>query len=55
MNPRDLELTLAAARAVGPCPSGEEAAWTEQVRARANHLYTLADTVGHEGRDRARA
>ncbi|QKV98227.1 hypothetical protein HUT19_41645 (plasmid) [Streptomyces sp. NA02950] len=45
MNPRDLELTLAAARAVGPCPPGEEAAWTEQVRARAVHLYTLADTV----------
>ncbi|WP_159039694.1 hypothetical protein [Streptomyces sp. TP-A0356] len=35
MNPRDLELTLAAARAVGTCPPGEEAAWTEQVRARA--------------------
>ncbi|MFF9204285.1 hypothetical protein ACF1AE_21190 [Streptomyces sp. NPDC014986] len=48
MNPRDLELTLAAARAVGPCPPGEEAAWTEQVRARAVHLYTLADTVGQD-------
>lgn len=48
VNPRDLELTLAAARAVGPCPSGEEAAWTEQVRARAIHLYTLADTVGQD-------
>ena len=48
MNPRDLELTLAAARAVGPCPPGEEAAWTEQVRARAFHLYTLADTVGQD-------
>ncbi|MCQ4200366.1 hypothetical protein M4J06_003919 [Streptomyces coelicoflavus] len=48
MNPRDLELTLAAARAVGPCPPGEEATWTEQVRARAVHLYTLADTVGQD-------
>ncbi|MDA5145890.1 hypothetical protein PEM37_30705 [Streptomyces sp. AD681] len=48
MNPRDLELTLAAARAVGPCPPGEEAAWTELVRARAVHLYTLADTVGQD-------
>ncbi|MFC8570813.1 hypothetical protein ACFUIW_34155 [Streptomyces sp. NPDC057245] len=48
MNPRDLELTLAAARAVGPCPPGEEAAWTDQVRARAIHLYTLADTVGQD-------
>jgi hypothetical protein len=48
VNPRDLELTLAAARAVGPCPPGEEAAWTEQVRARAVHLYTLADTVGQD-------
>ncbi|WP_333745700.1 hypothetical protein [Streptomyces sp. IBSBF 2950] len=48
MNPRDLELTLAAARSVGPCPPGEEAAWTEQVRARAVHLYTLADTVGQD-------
>ncbi|MFJ8810787.1 hypothetical protein [Streptomyces sp. NPDC102490] len=48
MNPRDLELTLAAARAVGPCPPGEEAAWTEQVRARAVHLYALADTVGQD-------
>lgn len=48
MNPRDLELTLAAARAVGPCPPGEEAAWTNQVRARAIHLYTLADTVGQD-------
>ncbi|MFD8978426.1 hypothetical protein [Streptomyces sp. NPDC059564] len=46
MNARDLELTLAAARAVGPCPPGEEAAWGEQVLARAVHLYTLADTVG---------
>ncbi|MFJ2752801.1 hypothetical protein [Streptomyces sp. NPDC087297] len=48
MNPRDLELTLAAARAVGPCPPGEEATWTEQVRARAVTLYTLADTVGQD-------
>ncbi|MFI8093799.1 hypothetical protein ACIF9R_36775 [Streptomyces sp. NPDC086080] len=48
MNPRDLELTLAAARAVGPCPPGAEADWTEQVRARAVHLYTLADTVGQD-------
>ncbi|CAL9673290.1 hypothetical protein SUDANB176_07573 (plasmid) [Streptomyces sp. enrichment culture] len=48
MNPRDLELTLAAARAVGPCPPGEEAAWADQVRARAVHLYTLADTVGQD-------
>ncbi|MER6253548.1 hypothetical protein ABT224_19555 [Streptomyces sp. NPDC001584] len=48
MNPRDLELTLAAARAVGPCPPGEEATWTEQVRARAITLYTLADTVGQD-------
>ncbi|MFB7649432.1 hypothetical protein ACFC0S_15755 [Streptomyces sp. NPDC056084] len=48
MNARDLELTLAAARAVGPCPPGEEAAWTEQVRARAVSLYTLADTVGQD-------
>jgi hypothetical protein len=48
VNPRDLELTLAAAQAVGPCPPGEEAAWTEQVRARAVHLYTLADTVGQD-------
>ncbi|MEU5523650.1 hypothetical protein ABZ759_24080 [Streptomyces sp. NPDC047860] len=48
MNPRDLELTLAAARPVGTCPPGEEAAWTEQVRARAIHLYTLADTVGQD-------
>ncbi|WP_435058366.1 hypothetical protein [Streptomyces sp. bgisy060] len=48
MNPRDLELTLAAARAVGPCPPGEEAAWTEQVRAKAVTLYTLADSVGQD-------
>ncbi|MDX3165786.1 hypothetical protein PV516_18550 [Streptomyces scabiei] len=48
MNPRDLELTLAAARAVGPCPPGEEAAWTDQVRARAIRLYTLADTIGQD-------
>lgn len=48
MNPRDLELTLAAARAVGPCPPGEEATWTEQVRAKAIALYTLADTVGQD-------
>ncbi|MCX2927394.1 hypothetical protein [Streptomyces sp. NEAU-W12] len=48
MNPRDLELTLAAARAVGPCPPGEEAAWSERVRGRAIHLYTLADSVGLE-------
>jgi hypothetical protein len=48
VNPRDLELTLAATRAVGSCPPGEEAAWTEQVRARAVHLYTLADTVGQD-------
>ncbi|MFF2571190.1 hypothetical protein [Streptomyces sp. NPDC058084] len=48
MNPRDLELTLAAARAVGPCPAGEEATWTEQVRAKAITLYTLADTVGQD-------
>ncbi|MER5302155.1 hypothetical protein ABT039_22230 [Streptomyces lasiicapitis] len=48
MNPRDLELTLAAARAVGPCPPGEDAVWTEQVRAKATHLYTLADTVGQD-------
>ncbi|MCZ0983933.1 hypothetical protein O1L60_45035 [Streptomyces diastatochromogenes] len=48
MNARDLELTLAAARAVGPCPPGEEAAWTEQVRAKAVTLYTLADTVGQD-------
>jgi len=48
VNPRDLELTLAAARAVGPCPPGEEAAWTEQVRAKAITLYALADTVGQD-------
>ncbi|MEU3399462.1 hypothetical protein [Streptomyces filamentosus] len=48
MNPRDLELTLAAARAVGPCPPGEEAAWTEAVRTTAVTLYTLADTVGQD-------
>lgn len=48
MNPRDLELTLAAARAVGPCPPSEEATWTDQVRARVITLYTLADTVGQD-------
>ncbi|MFE7814500.1 hypothetical protein ACFU5P_21595 [Streptomyces sp. NPDC057433] len=48
MNPRDLELTLAAARAAGPCPPGGEAAWSERVRAQAVHLYTLADSVGLE-------
>ncbi|MEU7031586.1 hypothetical protein AB0A60_33425 [Streptomyces sp. NPDC046275] len=48
MNPRDLELTLAAARAVGPCPPGDEAAWTEQVRAKAATLYVLADVVGQD-------
>ncbi|MFD5878472.1 hypothetical protein [Streptomyces yangpuensis] len=48
MNPRDLELTLAAARAVGSCPPGEEAAWSEQVRAKAVTLYTLADTIGQD-------
>ncbi|MFF8279997.1 hypothetical protein ACF05T_28520 [Streptomyces lateritius] len=48
MNQRDLELTLAAARAVGPCPVGEEATWAERVRAQAITLYTLADTVGQD-------
>lgn len=48
VNPRDLELTLAAARAVGPCPPGEEASWSERVRAQAINLYTLADGIGLE-------
>ncbi|MEU4038692.1 hypothetical protein [Streptomyces collinus] len=48
MNPRDLDLTLAAARLVGSCPPGEDAAWTEQVRSKAIALYTLADTVGQD-------
>ncbi|MFE1230240.1 hypothetical protein [Streptomyces sp. NPDC058745] len=48
MNQRDLELTLAAARAVGPCPLGEEAAWGERVREQAVALYALADTVGQD-------
>lgn len=48
VNQRDLEVTLAAARAVGACPPGEEAAWAERVRAQAVELYVLADTVGQD-------
>ncbi|MEU9998152.1 hypothetical protein [Streptomyces sp. NPDC050848] len=48
VNQRDLELTLAAARAVGPCPHGDEAVWAERVRAQAIALYALADTVGQD-------
>lgn len=48
MNPRDLQLTLAAAQAAGPCPPGEEAAWAQRVRDLAFDLYVLGDTVGQD-------
>ncbi|MFD5417568.1 hypothetical protein ACFWJT_06020 [Streptomyces sp. NPDC127069] len=48
MSPRDLDLVIAAVHAVGPCPAGEEAAWTDQVRERAVSLYVLSDTVGKD-------
>ncbi len=48
MNPRDLDLVIAAVHAVGPCPAGPEAAWTDQVRERAVSLYVLGDTVGQD-------
>ncbi|MEW2417501.1 hypothetical protein AB0953_27790 [Streptomyces sp. NPDC046866] len=48
MNPRDLDLVIAAAHAVGPCPPGEEAEWTDSVRERAVSLYVLGDTVGQD-------
>lgn len=50
MNPRDLDLVIAAVHAVGPCPAGEEADWTDRVRERerAVGLYVLGDTVGQD-------
>ncbi|MFD9338158.1 hypothetical protein ACFWBF_27720 [Streptomyces sp. NPDC060028] len=48
VNPRDLDLVIAAVHAVDPCPADQEAAWTDRVRERAVSLYVLGDTVGQD-------